>query len=174
MAALGTAHKVRMLRPTSVKGLSNGLAGDGRHMLRAVAEIHHPFWRLCKRPAAADVPVVVRHRCVEVLEPVGHGAEANRAGRAAGALAPETCVPGIDRHPDFDIDVGLRRRGRERYDPAETRQIIEHLSIGCGETAWRYRLGGGDCDFGQCESRQSFTCSGCRSCVVTEYWCDES
>src|ERR1700745_1062142 len=102
-----------MLRRAAVKGQGNRLAGDCRHMLRAVTEIDHPLERLRESPATASVSVIVRHRRVEMPEAIGHGCVTNRAGRATGTLAAETFVPRVDWHPNFEVDVGLPRRSRE-------------------------------------------------------------
>ena len=66
----------------SLNGRFRVIAASG-YVLSAVAKIHYSFGRLGKRPATAAVPIIVCHRCVEMLEAVGHGAVANRAGRTA-------------------------------------------------------------------------------------------
>ena len=131
-AAVRAAGEVGMLRAPAVKGRDRRLGGLRHHVDAAVAVVRH-FLGMSEGPAglgcSAGMPRVGGSRSVPLADGRSHCPEVHLSCESSVALATKPAVPAARRHPDFDLDSGVRAGRRQHGHSAERGQRLEERGI---------------------------------------------
>ena len=136
----GTAVPVGIPRRPLVMRRDDPLGGHRHLVRRAPAEVDDLLGMSGREARGiARVPGVGRRGRVASLHCGLHRAVGDRAGEAAVSDRLELAVPAGQRHPHFDLDVGVSGRLQCRADPAERRGRGERRLDGAGRHDLRER-----------------------------------
>ena len=125
-AAVRTAREICVLqRMLAVKLFHNRLRVPRHFVNRTIAEIGH-FLRMADRPASVRagrrVPGVSRGRRITFVHRKRQRELVDFTGKPTVPAPLQPSVPALQRHPHFNLNVGIRAWMRLNPYPAERRQ----------------------------------------------------